>query len=128
MHLNQVTLPALDLEASCAFYLNLGFVQIVDTPHYARFEAPDGQGATFSLVPVDAVADSGVTIYFEHQDLDAWVDALIEKGIEFDQRPRDERYLWREAVLRDPAGNRVKLYCAGENRRFPPWRVEKRAD
>jgi hydroxymethylpyrimidine/phosphomethylpyrimidine kinase len=33
-------------------------------------------------------------------------------------------YLWRVARLRDPAGNRIQLYHAGENRRFPPWRVK----
>ena len=26
--------------------------------------------------------------------------------------------------LRDPAGNAICLYHAGENRRFPPWRVD----
>jgi len=41
--------------------------------------------------------------------------------------PEDiEPYLWREAVLRDPSGNRIKLYHAGENRLNPPWRVERR--
>lgn len=127
MHLNQITLPAIDLARSCAFYLELGFVQIVDTPHYARFEAPDGTGATFSLVPVDAAPDGSVTIYFEHDELDDWVEDLIERGFEFEQMPRDEGYLWREAVLHDPSGNRIKLYRAGENRRFPPWRIEKRS-
>jgi hypothetical protein len=38
----------------------------------------------------------------------------------------DRPYLWREAVLRDPSGNRIKLYHAGENRLNPPWRVERR--
>jgi hydroxymethylpyrimidine/phosphomethylpyrimidine kinase len=40
-----------------------------------------------------------------------------------EQMPRDEDWLWREARLRDPAGNRICLYAAGEARRFPPWRV-----
>lgn len=38
MNLNQVTLPVADMDAATAFYRLLGFTQIVDTPHYARFE------------------------------------------------------------------------------------------
>jgi hydroxymethylpyrimidine/phosphomethylpyrimidine kinase len=34
-----------------------------------------------------------------------------------------QRWLWREAWLRDPAGNSICLYHAGDNRRFPPWRI-----
>lgn len=48
MNLNQITLPALDVAASARFYRCLSCRQIVDTPHYARFEAPDGD-ATFSV-------------------------------------------------------------------------------
>ena len=59
--------------------------------------------------------------------LDEWVAELKENGIEFDQDPKDEKYLWREAVLHDPSGNKIKLYWAGENRLNPPWRVEKRS-
>lgn len=51
---------------------------------------------------------------------------LVDRGIEFDQMPTDMRYLWREAVLRDPSGNEIELYHAGPNRRRPPWRVERR--
>ena len=31
--------------------------------------------------------------------------------------------MWREARLRDPDGNIIFLYKAGEARRFPPWRM-----
>jgi hydroxymethylpyrimidine/phosphomethylpyrimidine kinase len=31
--------------------------------------------------------------------------------------------MWREARLRDPSGNTIFLYRAGEARRFPPWRM-----
>jgi catechol 2,3-dioxygenase-like lactoylglutathione lyase family enzyme len=48
MNLNQITLPVTDMEISTKFYRDLGFTQIVDTPHYARFECPDGD-STFSL-------------------------------------------------------------------------------
>jgi hypothetical protein len=66
MDLNQVTLPALDVGESAEFFKRMGFLQIVDSPHYARFECPDGD-ATFSLHAVESVSgESGVTVYFEH--------------------------------------------------------------
>ena len=37
--------------------------------------------------------------------------------------PTDRPWLWREARLRDPAGNALCLFFAGPNRRDPPWRV-----
>ena len=125
MNLNQVTLPAVDVAASARFYRRMGFTQIVDTPHYARFECPVGE-ATFSLHAVERpAADTGVVTYFECDDLDARVARLRESGFAFDSGPRDERWRWREARLRDPAGNELCLFYAGEDRRRPPWRVER---
>ncbi|WP_439105803.1 VOC family protein [Congregibacter sp.] len=125
MNLNQVTLPVRDLPVANVFYIKLGFTQIVDSPHYSRFECPDGHG-TFSLSLDENDYANGAVIYFEHDKLEDWVEELIAKGIEFEQLPTEESYLWTEAVLRDPSGNKIKLYRAGENRRFPPWRVEIR--
>ncbi|GAA5218962.1 VOC family protein [Corallincola platygyrae] len=127
MDLNQITLPVKDMAAAAMFYRKLGFTQIVDTPHYARFESPMGN-ATFSLSLELGDFSNGAIIYFEHPELDDWVDRLVEKGIQFEQMPTDQRYLWREAVLYDPSGNKIKLYWAGESRRNPPWRVEIRDD
>jgi hydroxymethylpyrimidine/phosphomethylpyrimidine kinase len=42
--------------------------------------------------------------------------------------PERQEWRWTEAWFRDPAGNRVCLYTAGKNRRFPPWRVGEAAD
>jgi catechol 2,3-dioxygenase-like lactoylglutathione lyase family enzyme len=123
MDLNQVTLPALDVGESAEFYKRMGFLQIVDSPHYARFECPDGD-ATFSLHAVESVSgESGVTVYFEHEALDELCAELESRGFEFDQEPVDRSWLWREAILIDPAGNRICLYRAGENRKYPPWRT-----
>jgi len=127
MNLNQVTLPVRNMNAATDFYRKLGFIQIVDTPHYARFECPEGE-ATFSLSLNEEHFVNGAIIYFESDRLDDWVADLIKQGVEFDQMPTDMRYLWREAVLRDPSGNKIKLYHAGDNRRHPPWRVEIRDD
>jgi catechol 2,3-dioxygenase-like lactoylglutathione lyase family enzyme len=126
--LNQVTLPALDVAASVAFYRRMGFEIIVDAPHYARFKATVGN-ATFSVHAVDALAAPPKTVvYFECADLDAQVAALEAKGIRMAQGPRDEPWLWREARVADPAGNVVCLYHAGKNRLDPPWRVRAAQD
>lgn len=125
MNLNQVTLPCTSYDASVAFYRQLGFKQIVASPpRYARFECESG--ATFSL-HLSSVAQSpaeGAVIYFEVKNLDATIASLKDKGIQFDSDPVDQSWLWREAYLRDPAGNKLCLYFAGQNRRFPPWRLE----
>lgn len=122
MKLNQITLPVSNMKLATDFYQTLGFNLIVDTAHYARFECPD-QYSTFSLSLTDENYRNGAIIYFEHEQLDQWVNDLINKGIEFEQMPTDQSYLWREATLKDPSGNKIKLFYAGENRLNPPWRV-----
>jgi hydroxymethylpyrimidine/phosphomethylpyrimidine kinase len=120
--LNQITLGARDYCASVAFYTALGLRQIVDSPDngYARFEADNG--ATLSI-HADSSAATGSVVYFESRRVDGWVGELIDQGFVFDQMPSDEDWLWREARLRDPHGNIICLYSAGENRRYPPWRI-----
>jgi catechol 2,3-dioxygenase-like lactoylglutathione lyase family enzyme len=125
MNLNQVTLPASNVERSAEFYRRLGFTQIVSSPpRYARFECKDG-GATFSLHLFDPVQPSQTVVYFECDDLDATYKRLRALGIEFDQMPTDQVWLWREAYLHDPDGNIICLYHAGNTRRFPPWRLSQ---
>lgn len=126
MQLNQVTLPAHDVEKSVEFYRALGLRLIVDAlPGYARLECPDGD-STLSLHQVkERPTSSGVVVYFECQDLDVQVSRLQARGYTFTQEPKDESWLWREARLLDPSGNVVCLYWAGENRRYPPWRVSE---
>lgn len=115
--LNQVTLGSTDHAASRGFYTMLGLRQIVESAdHYARFEAPGG--ATLSIE-----RDATPTVFFECDDLDATVARLQAAGLVFDTLPADRGWLWREARLTDPAGNMICLYHAGENRRFPPWRL-----
>jgi len=124
MNLNQVTVPAVDVAASVEFYKRLGLRLIVESvPRYARFECPDGE-STFSIHQVAEPPDTrGLTVYFECDDLDAHVERLRARGIEFESDPADERWLWREARLRDPSGNEICLFFAGENRRYPAWRI-----
>jgi catechol 2,3-dioxygenase-like lactoylglutathione lyase family enzyme len=124
MNMNQVTLPVTDMEKAATFYRRMGFTQIVDTAHYARFQCPEGD-STFSLSLEGEESSNGATIYFEHRKLDELVADLQAQGFKFDQEPTDMSYLWREAILHDPSGNKIKLYWAGKNRLDPPWRVRK---
>jgi hydroxymethylpyrimidine/phosphomethylpyrimidine kinase len=120
--LNQVTVGSSNYSASVDFYKALGLVQIVDSPSngYARFEVPNG--ATFSIHESDDIGTSTV-VYFESKRLDGWVNELVSDGFAFEQLPQDEEWGWREARLLDPSGNVVCLYSAGENRRYPAWRI-----
>ena len=126
MNLNQITVPSLDLSKSVPFYETLGLKLIVEAlPHYARFECPDGN-STFSIHQTEQLpSGDGIYVYFECKDLDTHVDGLIQKGIAFDSKPTDQRWLWREARLKDPDGNQLILFYGGENRLNPPWRIKK---
>ena len=123
MDLNQITVPCTDYALSVRFYQALGLAQIVDSPpRYARFETPSG--TTLSIHRVESAnRQSETVIYFEVEDVDQRVLELQAAGLEFERQPADQRWLWREAYLRDPAGNRICIYHAGENRRYPPWRI-----
>ena len=124
MNLNQVTVPSVNVEAATTFYEKLGLRLIVDArPNYVRFECPAGD-ATFSVHHVDVLpSGEGVYVYFELDDLDDKVTELMDSGIEFEEMPEDRSWLWREARLLDPDGNKIILFRAGENRKNPPWRV-----
>lgn len=115
----------MDVAVATAFYQKMGFRLIVDAlPDYVRFECPTGD-ATFSLHRVEQLPTSiGTSVYFECENLDERVAELQERGILFDEPPSDRRWLWREARLKDPAGNQIILYHAGVNRKNPPWLVE----
>ncbi len=124
LRLNQVTITGSDYARSVEFYKKLGLKQIVDSPDngYARFEAAGG--ATFSIqIDSDEKIEPTTAIYFECNDLDERVERLARAGVAFQHAPRNQPWMWREARLRDPDGNIIFLYHAGEARRFPPWRI-----
>ena len=124
MNLNQITISSINVEKAVAFYKILGLHLIVDAlPKYVRFECPDGN-ATFSIQKVDKLQkEQNISIYFEEENLDEWVANLKNKGIIFNELPKDKPWLWREAHLEDPDGNTIVLYYAGKNRKNPPWRI-----
>ena len=128
LRLNQVTLATKDMTASVIFYQKLGLKLIVDSaPRYVRLEFPDdghGTQATLSLHAATTnftPAPDAPLIYFEVENVQAF---LNEKGLSPLTTPEMKSYLWFEADIEDPSGNRIRLYSAGENRRFPPWRVK----
>ena len=127
LRLNQVTLGAIDMATSITFYEKLGLKLIVDSaPRYVRFEFPEasqGDPATLSLHSVNKdwkAASDWPLIYFEVDNLDTF---LSDKALSPLLPPETKAHLWREADILDPSGNRIRLYQAEENRRFPPWRV-----
>lgn len=123
MRLNQVTLPVSDIARSKAFYRTLGFRLLVDSAHYCRFLAPDGD-TTFSIHAEEGPIGTGTVLYLESADMGGDFARLTSAGIAFDTEPEDQNWLWREARFRDPDGHLWKLYFAGENRVNPPWRVK----
>jgi hydroxymethylpyrimidine/phosphomethylpyrimidine kinase len=124
LRLNQVTVTGTNYERSVDFYRRLGLRQIVDNPpDYARFETGGGVTLSVQIDPDEKIiATTGV--YLECDDLDSRVEQLARSGIPFEHGPRNQPWMWREARLRDPDGNIIFLYKAGEARRFPPWRIQ----
>lgn len=127
MDLNQVTLTVDDFDKAVSFYQKLGLKLIVSSRgEYARFELPSGS-STLSLHLGKRPADDGPLFYFEVDDVDARFEVLKADGVQFETPPTSQSWRWREARFRDPSGNRLCLYHAGLDRRFPPWRVEESA-
>jgi hydroxymethylpyrimidine/phosphomethylpyrimidine kinase len=123
LRLNQVTVTGTNYERSVAFYRRLGLRQIVDNPpDYARFELSGGVTFSVQIDPEEKIIAT-TAVYLECDDLDERVEQLARSGIPFEHGPRNQPWMWREARLRDPDGNIVFLYHAGEARRFPPWRM-----
>jgi catechol 2,3-dioxygenase-like lactoylglutathione lyase family enzyme len=125
MNLNQVTIYSDKPVETVQFFEKLGLRRIVDSlPRYARLECPDGD-STLSVNIADRVQpNESITLYFECNNLDAEVNRLKSLGLTFDEDPADRPWLWRQAYLKDPNGNKICLFHAGENRKNPPWRVK----
>jgi hydroxymethylpyrimidine/phosphomethylpyrimidine kinase len=123
--LNQVTVTGTDYERSVDFYRRLGLKQIIaNPPDYARFETAGGATFSVQIDPEEKIIAT-TAVYLECDDLDERVEQLARSGIPFEHGPRNQPWMWREARLRDPDGNIIFLYKAGEARRFPPWRISE---
>jgi predicted enzyme related to lactoylglutathione lyase len=125
MNLNQVTIYAEKPVETVEFLEKLGLLRIVDSlPRYARLECPDGDSTLSIQSAENVVVTNNIVLYFECDNLDAEVARLKSLGLVFDEDPTDRDWLWRQAYLTDPNGNRICLFYAGENRKNPPWRVK----
>ena len=124
MNLNQVTIYSNKTVETVEFFEKLGLLRIVDSlPRYARLECPDGASTLSVNEFPEHTPINNIVLYFECENLDAEVERLKELGLEFDEDPSDRSWLWRQAYLRDPNGNKICLFYAGENRLNPPWRI-----
>jgi hydroxymethylpyrimidine/phosphomethylpyrimidine kinase len=123
--LNQVTVTGTDYQRSVDFYRKIGLRQIVASPDtgYARFETAGGVTLSVQIDPEEKILAT-TAIYLECDDLDSRVEQLARSGVAFEHGPRNQPWMWREARLRDPDGNIIFFYHAGEARRFPPWRLD----
>lgn len=125
MNLNQVIIYCEKTVETVEFFKKLGLTLIVDSlPRYARLECPDGESTLSVQHEKKAVVTNNVVLYFECNELDGEVERLKSIGITFDEDPTDRTWLWRQAYLKDPNGNKICLFHAGENRKNPPWRVK----
>ena len=125
MNLNQVTIYTDRSVETAEFFQKLGLSIIVDSlPRYARLECPDGDSTLSIQEDESAQVTNNIVLYFECEDVDATVDQLKASGLVFDEDPTDRPWLWRQAYLKDPNGNRICLFSAGDNRKNPPWRVK----
>ena len=125
MNLNQATIYCSKTVETAEFLKKLGLVLIVDSlPRYARFECPDGDSTLSLEHDESALVSNNVVLYFECDDLDGEVERLKSIGLKFDEDPTDRPWLWRQAYLKDPNGNKICLFHAGDNRKNPPWRVK----
>lgn len=125
MNLNQVTIYSEKPVETVEFFEKLGLRRIVDSlPRYARLECPDGESTLSVQSAENVVVTNNIVLYFECENLDETVAALRSKGLFFDEDPTDREWLWRQAYMTDPNGNRICLFYAGDNRKNPPWRVK----
>lgn len=126
MNMNQITIHSQDVTRSLDFYQLLGLQLVVDAaPGYVRLACPQGD-STFSISHSDEPPSTSITVYFEVSDVDKTREKLMLKGIQFITAATEKKWLWRETELYDPDGHRLKIYAAGRNRHFPPWRVKQK--
>lgn len=124
MNLNQVTIYTDKPNETVEFYRKLGLKLIVDSlPRYARLLCPDGDSTLSVHVSEEILKQSNIVLYFECEDLDTKAAELKNFGLKFESEPQDKSWLWRESYLKDPNGNRICLYYAGDNRKNPPWKI-----
>jgi predicted enzyme related to lactoylglutathione lyase len=117
----------LDLDASLAFYTKqFGFEVRNDVPmgpqmRWLTLGAP-GEGHELLLAAVDhhisavdrpamrdLVSKGELAVFLQVADIDATFEALRASGAEILQEPTDQPYGVRDAGVRDPSGNHLRI-------------------
>jgi catechol 2,3-dioxygenase-like lactoylglutathione lyase family enzyme len=101
-----------DIPKTRAFYADTLGVKVREEQDMLWLESPDGQGVLIYPKPTHTPAEHTV-LNFKVRDIDATVDALIAKGVKFEQYEgeikTDAKGIHRGnpqvAWFRDPAGN-----------------------
>ena len=118
----------LDLDASLAFYTDrLGFEVRVDVPlgpqmRWLTLGAPGANGHELLLAAIDhhispvdrpamrdLVAKGELPVFIQVDDLDKTFESLRAAGTEILQEPIDQPYGVRDAGVRDPSGNHLRI-------------------
>ncbi|WP_019203699.1 VOC family protein [Tsukamurella sp. 1534] len=130
IYIQHAFLPAVDFEASLAFYRDaLGFEVRKDVGYgdmrWITLGQPTGEHTTLVLQP--PAADPGLTddekrtidemiakgsygfLVLSTTDLQAAFDKVAATGAEVAQEPMDQPYGVRDCAFRDPAGNMVRI-------------------
>jgi len=121
MNFNHVMVYVSDVSRAVDFYAGtLGFV-VIDSrleDGYARLKSPaaDTTIALHGLEEGNRAEASGIRLYFEVEDLDAFCATLTSRGVTLKQQPQDMPWGWRHAYVDDPDGHEISLYWAGERR------------
>jgi predicted lactoylglutathione lyase len=115
---NVITLGVRDLAALRAFYLGLGWPQVVDDEDFAAFEL---RGAVLALFPTEKLAadgqgrpelgDGGIRFTIgvmldSPGDVDELAELVRRAGGRITKEPVDAEFFeWRSAYFADPEGN-----------------------
>lgn len=123
-------LPQNDPQAAIAFYRDaLGFEVRLDVGygdlHWITVGPPDQPSTGIVLYPPQATPNltdderrtvaemmakgTFAQVVLESDDLEGSVATLISKGVELVQEPTDQPYGIRDAAVRDPSGNLVRI-------------------
>lgn len=123
-------LPHTDGEAAIAFYRDkLGFEVLQDVGYqdmrWITVGPPNSAGASIVLHP--PATDPGITdeeretilqlmakgafgaVTLASDDLDGLFERLAAEGVDIVQEPTDQSYGVRDAAVRDPAGNLIRI-------------------